>query len=82
MLYLLAAVNLFLAFINLLPLLPFDGGHAAVATYEAIRGAIARRPYRVDMARLMPITYGVVALLLFIGLTSIWLDVRDPIQLP
>ena len=82
MLYILAVVNLFLAFINLLPLLPFDGGHAAVATYEAIRGAIAHRPYRVDMAKLMPLTYGVVLVLMFIGLTSIWLDVRNPIELP
>lgn len=81
-LVLLAGVNLVLALINLLPLLPFDGGHAAVATYEAIRGAITRTPYRVDMARLMPLTYAVVAVLLFVGLTSMWLDVRNPIQIP
>lgn len=78
----LASVNLVLALINLVPLLPFDGGHAAVATYEAVRGAIARRPYRVDMAKLMPVTYAVVAVLMFVGLTSIWLDVRNPIQVP
>lgn len=81
-LLLLASVNLVLALINLVPLLPFDGGHAAVATYEAVRGAIAHKPYRVDMAKLMPLTYAVVVVLLFIGLTSMWLDVRNPIQLP
>jgi membrane-associated protease RseP (regulator of RpoE activity) len=78
----LASVNLVLALINLVPLPPFDGGHAAVATYEAVVGAIKRRPYRVDMAKLMPLTYAVVLLLLFVGLSSIWLDVRNPIELP
>jgi len=82
MLWLLATVNIFLALINLLPLLPFDGGHAAVATYEAIRERIGRRPYRVNMARLMPATYAVLFLLLFVGLSSILVDVRNPIQLP
>jgi RIP metalloprotease RseP len=82
MLVVLAAVNLVLAFINLLPLLPFDGGHAAVATYEAVRGAFARRPYRVDMAKLMPVTYAVVAVLLIVGLSSMYLDVVNPVQLP
>lgn len=78
----LASVNLVLALINLAPLLPFDGGHAAVATYEAVRGALRRAPYRVDMAKLMPVTYAVVALLMFVGLTSIWIDLRNPIELP
>jgi RIP metalloprotease RseP len=80
--FLLAMVNLFLGLLNLLPLLPFDGGHAVVAAYEGIRGAIARRPYRVDIAKLMPITYVVVVLLLGFGLTAVWLDITDPIQLP
>ena len=34
---LLALINIFLGLLNLLPLLPFDGGHVAIATYEAIR---------------------------------------------
>jgi membrane-associated protease RseP (regulator of RpoE activity) len=78
----LASVNLVLALINLAPLLPFDGGHAAVATYEAVRGALRRGPYRVDMAKLMPVTYAVVALLMFVGLTSMWIDLRNPVELP
>ncbi len=35
--YLLAAVNVFIGVFNMFPLLPFDGGHAAIATYERIR---------------------------------------------
>lgn len=80
-LFLLAVVNVFLALINLIPLLPFDGGHAAVATYEAARGAVTRRRHRVDIAKLMPLTYAVVFLLLAVGLSAIWLDVTDPVQL-
>ena len=62
---LLAMVNIFLGLINLVPLLPLDGGHIAVACYEEIRTRIAHRPYRVDMAKLMPVTY--VVLLLIAG---------------
>ena len=32
---LLAAINIFVGLFNLIPLLPFDGGHIAIATYEA-----------------------------------------------
>lgn len=79
--FLLAMVNIFLGLVNLLPLLPFDGGHATVATYEAIRGAIAGRPYRVDVSKLMPVTYVVVFILLGIGLSAMYLDIVDPVQL-
>lgn len=81
MIFLLAMVNVFLGLINLVPLLPFDGGHAVVATYEAVRGAIARRPYRVDVAKLMPLTYVVVFVLLGLGLSAMYLDIVDPVQL-
>ena len=35
-------INIFLGLLNLVPLPPFDGGHAAVATYEAIRERLER----------------------------------------
>ena len=76
-----AITNIFLGLINLVPLLPFDGGHAAVATYEAARSRRGR-PYRVDMAKLLPLTYVVVGLLLMLGLTSMFLDIARPVQLP
>lgn len=79
--FLLAMVNIFLGLINLLPLLPFDGGHATVATYEAVRGAIARRPYRIDTAKLMPATYVVVFILLGVGLSAMYLDIVNPVRL-
>ncbi len=75
-------VNIFLGLFNLLPLPPLDGGHAAVATYEAVRGRIQRRPYRVDMAKLMPVTYTVLFLLVGLGVSSIYLDIINPVPNP
>ena len=71
-------MNFALGFFNLIPLLPLDGGHAAVATYEAVRSRKGR-PYRVDMAKLMPVTYLAVAMLLMFGLSAIFLDIRNPL---
>ena len=73
---LLAAVNLFLALFNLIPLLPFDGGHALVATYEAIASRVRGRPVVVDQRRLMPVTAVVIGLILLLGISTMYLDVR------
>lgn len=78
---LLATVNIFLGLINLVPLLPFDGGHIAVATYEEIRTRISGRPHRVDMARLMPVTYVVVLLMVGLFASTLYLDAVDPVRL-
>ncbi|MGE0794315.1 MAG: RIP metalloprotease [Acidimicrobiia bacterium] len=75
---LLFIVNVFIGVFNLAPLLPFDGGHVVIATYEQIRTLIARRQYRADVAKLMPLTYVVVAVLAMIFVSSVWLDVADP----
>ena len=40
---LLAVLNVFVGVFNMFPLLPLDGGHAAIATYERVREAHARR---------------------------------------
>jgi membrane-associated protease RseP (regulator of RpoE activity) len=76
----LVTINVFVGIFNLVPLLPLDGGHVAIATYERIRSRRGR-PYRVDVAKLMPLTYGVVALLVFVAVTSLYLDLVDPVSL-
>ncbi len=76
----LAQINIFIGILNLIPLLPLDGGHAAIATYERIRSRRGQRPYRADITKLLPITYAVVALFAFIGLTTVWLDIVRPIS--
>ncbi len=79
---LVVVVNIFLGLLNLLPLPPLDGGHAAVATYEAIRGRLGRRPSRVDMARLMPVVYAVTIVLIALGVSSTYLDLANPVDSP
>ena len=76
----LAAVNMFVGIFNMVPLLPLDGGHVAIATYERVRSRKGRR-YFVDVAKLMPITYAVVLLLIFVGLAAMFLDIVNPVSL-
>jgi RIP metalloprotease RseP len=77
---LLILINIFVGIFNLLPLLPLDGGHVAIATYEAVRSRKGRH-YHADVAKLMPLTYGVFLLLVFIGGSALFLDVRDLISM-
>ena len=59
---------------NLLPLLPLDGGHLVIATYERIRSR-RDRSYRVDFARVMPYFGVTMVLLLFVMLSAVYLDI-------
>jgi len=79
-LLLLAFVNISVGVLNMIPLLPLDGGHAAVATYERIR-SIGGRRYMADVSKLLPLTYAVFMVLVLIGVSSIYLDIVDPIGL-
>lgn len=79
-LLMLAQINIFVGILNLVPLLPLDGGHAAIATYERIRSRKGTAPYRADIAKLLPLTYAVVLVFGFIGLTTVWLDIVRPIS--
>jgi membrane-associated protease RseP (regulator of RpoE activity) len=79
----LAGVNLTIGVINLIPLLPFDGGHVAVACYEKIRELIRGdgKRYFVDANKLMAPTYAVVIIMVFVGLLAGYSDIVRPIQL-
>jgi membrane-associated protease RseP (regulator of RpoE activity) len=77
LLWLLGAISLVLALFNLIPLLPFDGGHAAVVVYEAIASRVQGRTVRVDFRKLMPVTAVVLAIFVTLGLSAMVLDIRD-----
>jgi membrane-associated protease RseP (regulator of RpoE activity) len=79
---LLIAINVFVGLFNLLPLLPFDGGHIAIALYERAASTVRRRRVQVDVTKLLPVTVAVVAVLGFIFLSSLFLDITHPIANP
>ena len=81
-----ASLNIFVGIFNLLPLLPLDGGHMAIAIADAIRYRYARirgraKPEPIDINRLTPITVAVFTLL--VGLTVLLLiaDIVNPVNL-
>jgi membrane-associated protease RseP (regulator of RpoE activity) len=81
-----ASLNIFIGAFNLLPLLPMDGGHLAVVIYERIRAWFARLrgradPGPVDYRRLIPVSVGVFALLVFVGLLLIAADLFNPVHI-
>jgi membrane-associated protease RseP (regulator of RpoE activity) len=77
LLFLLGAINLIVALFNLLPLLPFDGGHAAVVIYEQAASKIRGREVRVDFRKLVPVTALVLVVFLTLGLSAMFLDIRQ-----
>jgi membrane-associated protease RseP (regulator of RpoE activity) len=85
-LLIIASLNIFVGIFNLLPLLPMDGGHIAVVIYERIRYWLARLrgkpdPGPVDYRRLIPVSVGVFALLVGVGLLLIMADIVNPIHI-
>ncbi|TML13163.1 MAG: hypothetical protein E6G39_10505 [Actinobacteria bacterium] len=74
-----AAFNIFIGVLNLLPLLPLDGGHIMVATYERVRSRKGRM-YHADFAKLLPLTYVVVVLMASLMLVTGLRDIIDPLN--
>jgi membrane-associated protease RseP (regulator of RpoE activity) len=71
---------------NMIPLLPLDGGHIIGAIWEWIRRAFAklfkrRDPGPVDMAKLMPITFVVIIVLGGMSLLLAYADIVKPVNL-
>jgi regulator of sigma E protease len=66
-LWVLGLISLSLALLNLLPLLPLDGGHIVFSLIEGIRGrAVAREVYE----RVSMVGIALVLLLFFVGLSN------------
>lgn len=83
---LLASLNFFLAFFNLVPLPPLDGGHIAVVLYERVRDFIRKLRGLAPMGpvnydKLIPLTVAVAALLAGVGIIVIVADIVSPVQL-
>jgi regulator of sigma E protease len=66
-LWVLGLISLSLALLNLLPLLPLDGGHIAFSIVEGVRGrAVGREVYE----RVSAVGIAIVLLLFFVGLSN------------
>lgn len=81
-----ASLNIFVGVFNLLPLLPLDGGHMAVAIADEFRAFIARlrgrpRPKAIDVAVLTPVTMVIFVLLAGLTLLLLAADIVNPINL-
>ena len=66
-LFVLGLISLSIALLNLLPLLPLDGGHIVFAIAEGVGGRTVRREI---YEKVSVVGLGVVLLLFFIGLTN------------
>ncbi|MEZ5239607.1 MAG: site-2 protease family protein [Microthrixaceae bacterium] len=80
-LLLLAAIfSASLALLNLLPLLPLDGGHAALVVVEAVIARLSRRPrLRLDPNRFTPVAIAVLVVLLSVSASAMYLDILHPL---
>ena len=84
--FFLAQLNFVLGAINLVPLLPFDGGHIAIAVFEKLRnlvrsarGMVAAAP--VNYMKLMPATYVILVVVVGYMLLTVTADLVNPIRL-
>ncbi|MEZ0077054.1 RIP metalloprotease [Planotetraspora sp. GP83] len=83
---LLAGLNLAVGMFNLIPLLPLDGGHIAGGLWEGLKRVFARvrrrpMPGYVDVAKALPLTYAMAALLLVMGGLLIYADLVNPVRI-
>jgi regulator of sigma E protease len=83
---LLAAINVFFFLFNMLPLPPFDGGHLAVVVIESSVNGVRRlrgrdASFRVRPEALATVAIPVIAVLVLLLVTTLWLDITDPIRL-
>lgn len=81
-----ASLNIFVGIFNLLPILPLDGGHMAVAIADELRAFFARlrgrpRPAPINVQVLTPFTAVVVVILIALTLLLLVADLINPISL-
>jgi membrane-associated protease RseP (regulator of RpoE activity) len=83
---LLASFNMAIALFNLIPLLPLDGGHVAGALWEGVKRGWAKltrgpTPRPVDVAKALPLAYGMAAVLIGMAVLLLFADIVNPIRL-
>jgi len=77
----LITLNVFVGLMNMLPMLPLDGGYVAIATYERLRRR-GHTPYQADINKLTPFVIAFVGVLLVLFACTMYLDIAYPIANP
>ena len=77
-LFLLAVLNVFIGVFNMFPLLPLDGGHAAIATYGVSESETVSAT-TLMFAKMMPVAMAVMTVLLFLFMSGLYLDITNPV---
>jgi membrane-associated protease RseP (regulator of RpoE activity) len=81
LLEILMTVNIFVGMLNMLPLLPLDGGYVAIATYERLRSRRGKR-YHANLNLMTPVIYAFMTVLLVLFASTMYLDIAHPIANP
>jgi membrane-associated protease RseP (regulator of RpoE activity) len=81
LLEILVIVNIFVGVLNMLPMLPLDGGYVAVATYERLRSRRGTH-YHANLNYLTPFIYMFMSVLLVLFASTLYLDIVHPIVNP
>lgn len=84
-LLIIASLNIFVGIFNLLPLLPLDGGHMAIAAIDGIRNLYARirrrpNPRPIDVETLTPLTLVVFVFLAALSILLLAADIFNPVH--
>jgi len=85
-LMLLGGVNLFVGLLNVVPLLPLDGGHILGALFEAVRRGLARLlrrpdPGYFDVAKLLPVAYVMAGAIMVVSVILVYADIVAPVPI-
>lgn len=81
-LLLLIAINIVFGILNMLPMIPLDGGHVAIAAYEWVRTKKGQAYYRADITKLFPVAAVFIGILAFVSLSAMYLDITHPVNFP
>jgi membrane-associated protease RseP (regulator of RpoE activity) len=81
-----AALNIVVGLMNLLPLLPLDGGHIAVVVWEMVRSRIARWRHRpdpglVDYQKVVPVMFSLFMVLAVFSIVVMAADIIRPVNI-
>jgi membrane-associated protease RseP (regulator of RpoE activity) len=80
LLELLILINVIFGLLNMLPILPFDGGHVAVAVYEWIRTKKGQAYYQADITKMFPVVFVFLAFLAVFVVSALFLDFTHPLK--